>query len=654
MKKITTLSDLQKKFSQIIMATMLLFTSTLFSQDVLLGQYEFTTGDNQAKPSAVVEGLTFSDFYIYPGKLNVNYTGNAIETSNWKTSMGVSGGTCVQFSISKIASLSEFNVARIDITLKRTTANKLQVNCGNEINTTDVKAFAPTTPYGTSTFATYSLVEGNPTPALVIPAITDASAQYLCIGTMSASIDEVVTIDKIEVYGTYTQNLSPSLYADLTSKHVNASKSYPLTYPIQLSGANMTSTTSISVTGTDAAYFGIDKTSVTAVDMNGAIQTVNVTYASSATTYNPVTLLHTPHAASLHIENADVATIDIPLTANCNMMYEDFSNYDLISVSGATLSALPVIPDDVPLSITPGWLGDYLYAYKAGSPNLGTVCLGSTVTDSSYLTTPAMDLSQPFNLIFKQRSLVKDLTDGIFKVYLDGNQLIYTGINKSNSLTEYTTKTFVGTNTSKLTFTGRKVDLSEIIIDAIAVNYSASPALNVALNKVENFGIVSAGTQKTVEIPIKGYNLTGDLTVSLKNGTNFSLMSGATIAQATATSGSDISVRFTAPVSLVTYLDTLVIGTTDFVDREIILKATSDAGTGSISTKEGKVIVSHSGIQLTGYQGKDVEVFNVAGLKINERRNIADDEIIFLNNKGCYILNIQDGINRISKKIIIQ
>jgi hypothetical protein len=49
-----------------------------------------------------------------------------------------------------------------------------------------------------------------------------------------------------------------------------------------------------------------------------------------------------------------------------------------------------------------------------------------------------------------------------------------------------------------------------------------------------------------------------------------------------------------------------------------------------------------------------VTLYNVAGVKINERRNIAESEIVDLQTRGCYILNIEDGNNnRISKKIII-
>ncbi|MPM87051.1 hypothetical protein SDC9_134144 [bioreactor metagenome] len=304
------------------------------------------------------------------------------------------------------------------------------------------------------------------------------------------------------------------------------------------------------------------------------------------------------------------------------------------------------------MSIVSGWTGDQLYEYKAGSPNLGTVCLGSTSVDSAYLTTPEMDLSQPFDLFFKVRSLNSG-SDGVFKVFMDGSQLMFDSINSTNSLRRYESATFVGGSASKLTFTGRKVDLNEIIIDSIVVNYSSRPALNIPLNKVENFGTTTPGGQKTVDIAIKGYNLTGDLNVSLAGGTNFTLLTGATVAQATATAGTTVQVRFNAPLTTGTYTDKLIIGSSDFRSREISLTAISDNTTGTFETETGKVLVKSSDIVLSGYAGANIIVYNIAGMKIAERNNIADEATVSVNNRGCFLLKIEKNGNTLSHKVMI-
>ncbi|MEA4982620.1 MAG: hypothetical protein VB066_07870 [Paludibacter sp.] len=643
-----------KKITLLLLAVgaIVFSTSLSYGQDVLLGTYNFTTGADQLKASGVADGITMGDIVIDPAKLTANYSSDAIEISNWATSMNISAGKCINIPLNKAASASEFNVSRVDIVLKRTTANKIQINFGNEANTFDSKTYTATTLHGTSSYATYALTEATGTGSVVIPAKTDANTLYLSIGTMSASNTEVVYIDKIEIYGTVNVITVPSIMSNITQKKVSASINHPLTFEVILNGANLTQATTVSLIGDGASYFSKDVSSIAAVDLNASSKTISVSYAANSITYNSLTRLQTPHTATLRIENPEITTIDVALSATCDLLFEDFSNYDATANSSNSLAVLPTIPDDVPLSLVSGWAGDQLYAYKAGSPNLGTACLGSTNADSAFLTTPTLDLSQPFDLFFKARSLVVD-TDGKFKVFLDGNQLIYDSINTSISLRRYTTTTFVGTSSSKLTFTGRKVDLNEIIVDSIVVNYSSLPALNIPLNKVENFGTTVPGGQKTVDIAIKGYNLTGDLNLSLEGGTNFTLLTGATVAQATATAGTTVQVRFNAPLTTGTYTDKLIIGTSDFRSREISLTAISDNTTGMSITETGKVLVNASDIVLSGYAGANVIVYSVAGVKIAEQNNIADQATISVNNRGCFLLKIEKNGNTLSHKVMI-
>jgi hypothetical protein len=645
MKKITFLS-------LILLVIMSGISVHGYGQDVLLGKYDFTTGADQLKASSVSDGITMGDIIIDPTKLTVNYSSDAVEISNWGTFLGIGAGKCVNVPVTKSGNASEFNISRIDIVLKRTTANKFGVNFGNEVNTYDFKTYLAATLHGTSDYATYSLVEGTGTNAVIIPAITDANTLYLSIGTMSTSTTEVVYIDKIEVWGSVSLIETPTVSSDISQKIVSSSKNHSVTFPVVLSGANLTQATSVSLIGVDAANFSKDVSSISAVDFNASTQTVNVTYAASTLTYNSSTRLHTPHTATLRIENPDAATVDIALTATCDVLFEDFSNYDATATSSTTLSVLRVIPDNLPLSLVSGWTGDQLYEYKAASPNLGTVCLGSTNTDSAYLTTPVLDLSQPFDLFFKARSLNSG-SDGMFKVFLDDNQLMYDSINSSNTLRRYESAAFVGTSASKLTFTGRQVDLNEIIVDSIVVNYSTKPTLNIPLNKTENFGTTVSGGQKSVDIAIKGYNLTDDLNVSLLSGANFSVLSGSTIDQATALSGTNISIRFNAPMSVGTYTDKLIVTTSDFRSREVTLVATSDNTTDIQNAGSGTIQVRAFDIIVSGFKGSNVAVYDLSGVKVWEHTNIAEIENIKMVNKGCYVLQLEMNGVKVSKKVLI-
>lgn len=634
--------------------TLLFSSSFLCAEEVLLGQYEFTTGANQTKPGSVASGLTFSDIIINSAKVTSSYVGDAVETSNWGTSYNVNTGRCIQFSIVKDATLSEFNVSRVDITYKRVAGDakrSVQLNAGNFLNPNTVKPYTNTAaPYTGPGFETLSMTED---PLQAIPAITDATVQYIAVAVQTTAVTNVVTFDKIEIYGTVTENLSPSIVTDISSKRLDASLGSPRAFAVQVYGANLTEQTSLSIVGTDASLFQIDQTSIAAATLNANPQTVNVTYAANALTYNTSGKVHVPHVATLRIENASVPTQDIPISANTNLLMEDFSGYNEIGVASSILADLPAVDDNLTHSLASGWAGDKLYAFRASSPNFGAICLGSSVADSAYLISPELDLSQPFNVMFKMRSLAGS-TDGRFRLYLDGDQLINSGGQTNQTLTTKTSQAFVGTATSKIKLTGVQVETNQIVIDTIVVNYSSDPTLNVALNKEEDFGGVVPGSEKTIDIPLKAYNLTGDVTLSLLSGANFSIVSEATVAQATAVSGTTVSVKFTAPATTGAYSETLTLATNGMTSRTILLKASSDYGTGTEATNNRKIIVNNSGVELSGYAGAKVAVYNLAGISISDYSNITDSHTILINEKGCYILKIEDGKTSISEKVIIR
>ena len=178
----------------------------------LLGQYEFTTGTDQLKASNVAAGIAMDDIVVGTGSapITATFTGDGMETSNWQNYMNVAVGKCVNLSITKQSNAAEFNVSKIVVTLKRTTPTKFQINYGSVANTTTNRTYAAGTLHGTSTYSPITFTEnintGNTSITVsAIPAVTDGTTQFISIGTMYASTStsaEVVSIDKIEVYGT--------------------------------------------------------------------------------------------------------------------------------------------------------------------------------------------------------------------------------------------------------------------------------------------------------------------------------------------------------------------------------------------------------------------------------------------------------------------
>jgi acetyl esterase/lipase len=178
----------------------------------LLGQYDFTTGANQLKASNVAAGIAMGDIVVGTGSspITSTFTGDAIETSNWQNYMNIAVGKCVNLSITKHSNAAEFNVSKIVVTLKRTTPTKFQINYGSAANTTSYRTYAAATLHGTNSYTPISFTEnintGNTGVTVsAIPAVTDGTTQFIAIGTMYASTSsaaEVVSIDKIEVFGT--------------------------------------------------------------------------------------------------------------------------------------------------------------------------------------------------------------------------------------------------------------------------------------------------------------------------------------------------------------------------------------------------------------------------------------------------------------------
>ena len=562
---------LKEKLLTIILCLFLFYSPSLFAADVLIGQYEFTGGSITA--TNVATGITLSDIMIGSG-ITASYSGDALVTSNWNTGTGIASPNfkTVQFTITKGTGASQFDVNRVDVTFKRSVATIgtngiIQLNFGTSAYPTTKTYAISNASCGTLSFATYPLTENTASGVTVvnpIPSVSNATAQYIAIGASAANTAIQLTIDKIEVFGTVTY--AGTIAANKASISLKVSKTHSLATPVVINGSNLTNVTNVSLTGAGASYFSIDNSSITAATLNaGTTPTINVT-ASSTLPIGTTT-------ANLHLESVGATSLDIPISATCDLFYEDFSNYDATANSNTTLGTMLTITDDVSLSLVSGWAGHKLYQYKAATPNNGTVCLASTALDLAYLTTPVIDLSQPFKVAFKSRNLTGTQAN-TYKVFLDGTELMYEGLDNTAVLADVSTPTFVGTSSSKLTFSGQNIAANNILFDAIVVNNTVIPdVLNLASNKIVNFGSLTQGSVQTINIPIQACNLTDNLTLSV-TGTDFSLPSGTTVLQATALAGTTIPVTFTAPMPGAEITATLTIASSGMTSRTITLKGT--------------------------------------------------------------------------------
>ena len=458
----------------------LLFSSIsiLNAQDVLLGQYDFISGVNQEKPSLVTSGLTFSDIIFEPGGLTVTYNDNNVVTASWPSALDISTGKSVQFTIAKSDFLSEFNVSKILLYYKAATEkHRIDAYFGSTVNPTNLAS--KRTGQTAVDFKMIDMDEGRNSNGVLFPAVTDNAPLYFAVGFTQATETSEVTFERIEVWGTATAAPS-AVTVDVLSKVVNASVGNPFIFPVKVSGLTATQDISLSIVGTDAGHFSIDKSSITAAELNAGDQIVTVTYNATANTYNLESNAHIPHNASLRIQSSEVPTIDVLVYASCHVLFEDFVAYDGVVPTNepgvpSVVGDFPTIPGNEILTAVPGWTGDFLYAYVTGK-TFGSINMVSSASDSAYLISPATDLSKPFKLTVSFRSF-NNQSDGRFFIHMD-DLLIFTDVNKTNSIKTVTTDTYIGSTNSKIKFTGLKDEFNQIIVDDIIVNYSSQAPVN--------------------------------------------------------------------------------------------------------------------------------------------------------------------------------
>ncbi|MFA5417987.1 MAG: endonuclease/exonuclease/phosphatase family protein, partial [Bacteroidales bacterium] len=433
------------------------------SDEVLLGEYAFTTGADSLKPSRVQSGFQLSDIYIAPDLLQASCSNDAIHLTNWSTSFQMTAGKSVQFTVIKNSAVLQYDVTRVDIKLQHGGSDGIVMHFGTGYNSGTRTTNLNTMQISKDSMVTVVMQEGMGSNVTPTPVVADNNPFYLGIGTRSPLTTDIVSIDHIKVYGTVTS------------------------------------------------------------------------------------------------------------------LSEDFSGYDAVAVTG-DLTQAPRIANDVPLSKQPGWSAQNVYAFKAGTGFIATLLLGPTATDSAYITTPALDLSQPFLLNFGYRSRMGgDINpDGRLNVYLNDSLLIWEGQTTLTTIENISSIAFVGTPDSKITFTVPTVAGNEMMFDNVTVVRSSQPALNLPLYQTIDLGTVPLNSSKNIQIPLSGGNLSRDLSVSLSDGVYYQITSPSEIDKATAEAGTQIVVNFTPPASPGLYTDTIMVGTTNMTARTIILQAIHD------------------------------------------------------------------------------
>lgn len=177
----------------------------------VIARFLFTTGENQAKPTDVAQGVTVSDFKI-GSAISSSFVGNAIETQGWG-GFNIWENKYVGFEIKSNPTCS-FKVNNIDLKMKKTSTLAINgiFNYGTSFPPTTTKGVQKNG-IGTTSYSIISLLPNTTTLAQ-----TDAN---LCFGigiSTGTNTTEVISFDEIVVYGEVKQITSNLL--DLYAKKV--------------------------------------------------------------------------------------------------------------------------------------------------------------------------------------------------------------------------------------------------------------------------------------------------------------------------------------------------------------------------------------------------------------------------------------------------
>lgn len=337
-------------------------------------------------------------------------------------------------------------------------------------------------------------------------------------------------------------------------------------------------------------------------------------------------------------------------------LFEDFNHPSIVTVAKTTAST---INDFSTFSLDSlryeGWTGSANhYAFAVTNDRTSNLLLGGTATDSAYIKSPEVDLSSPYEIQFEYRSRIGATNNGILKIY-DNNGQIWGGTSTVTTFSAVTTEGFIGSATENITLAVPKLDGSEQIVDNFVVVPTTKPALNFPLQSTKVLGTATKSTSKVFNLPIKAANLSGDVTLSLQSGANFTLSGGTTITQANAEAGTDIAITFNAPATVGTYTDVLTISAAGTTSRVVTLSAESDLGTGMENLKTGSVAINGNQLLINGHAGKKASIYNLSGAALFVQDKIGDNHMFTLPSKGVYLLKVEgDNMMPVAIKVMIK
>lgn len=632
-----------KYFKVFLFAT---FSSIMvYAQDPVIGKYEFTGGSKQ--PVFQAEGVTFGDeFNVWnttsDSAVNVfdNENGYLI-VKNCRT--GVSQSRYGWFSITPDAGKT-VQITKVEVLHKKgnTNTNRVRSFLYDEIK--DSPAILCNLIYaGTGGFP----IPDNWTRDSFTPSTSGKIAfdvkRYMSFvatqTTFNATNLAEWMVDELIFYGTvFTEG--EVIVASSLSFGDNNTLNVPVSKTLALKGYNTVGSVTLSIEGSAAAMYSLSQASFTEAEINAGV-TVTVTYT-------PTTV--DAHAANIKVSYA-ADNKYVALSGAVPLLFETFDTKDMSALEDN--SPLVNLSD---YTVDPGWVTENINLWhKSGSYGFAPALI-SKVDTVAKLTTPALDLSKPFQLTFLGKRISNENNGESFM--LVDQDTIFMIDNPNNTFRAISVDGYIATSSSSISFLGKGVVDNRVAFDNIRISYTTSPTLNIPYSSKKDFGVVSPAGSSTMDIPIKAYNLTGDLTVSTPVSGVFELLSGTTITKTAAESGTNIQVRFN-PTGNDNYTDKIVVSGGGLMtngasgDRTIYL-----VGKGGVPThadahrSQPKIGLNYRSLSITTQGNATLELYDITGnLCMQKDFSNAVQAIIY---PGIYVVRVRGQEEVFVRKIIVR
>ncbi|MCK9506959.1 MAG: T9SS type A sorting domain-containing protein [Pigmentiphaga sp.] len=450
-------------------------------------------------------------------------------------------------------------------------------------------------------------------------------------------------VDEISFYGEIYADGELVVANDLNFG-VNNKINTPNVLTLSVSGYNLADDVTVSIEGAGGVMFEIDKESITKAEAQSGV-VVEVTYTPTTQAL---------HEADLVFSYGEKEVI-VKLSGAVPLIDETFDSKinDPFDMNAELTGDL----DDY--TVLPGWISTNVTKWHlAGNPVYSNAPMPRAEGGNpSYYTTPALDLSKPYRIDFVGKKYHDDYPGNAY-IDVDGD-LVFDFAFPGTGFNAYNVDGLVADENSKISF-GAKLSEGQTIVvvfDNIKVANTFSPALSIPLLKNVQFDTINKNTSSTIQVPVKGYNLTSDLTVSLPATNEFELLSATTISKEDAETGTEISVKFN-PAEEGLYTDFIQVsggglsGNSAVRTLNLIGECDFSSGINNEKLDAAKISLSDQTLSVTISGNAQLRLYNFSGMLLNQQEIIDTMQMQLV--KGVYMVQLISSNQHITKKIIVK